>query len=59
MLGEVGVAGGVEGAGVGPCQPDALVELADGEQSGVAGELAGRGLNNERRPEEVEDLGPG
>ena len=30
----------VEGGGEGPRKPDALVELPDGEQTGVAGELA-------------------
>jgi RNA polymerase sigma-70 factor (ECF subfamily) len=37
---EVRVAGIVEGAGKRPGQADALVELAGGEQPGVAGELA-------------------
>jgi hypothetical protein len=36
-----------------------LVELAGGEQPGVAGELARRRLDDERRAEEVQDLGPG
>jgi hypothetical protein len=40
VLSEVGVAGVIEGFGKGPGEPDALVELADGEQPGVAGELA-------------------
>jgi hypothetical protein len=31
VLGEVGVAGVVEGVGEGPGEPDALVELADGK----------------------------
>ena len=34
-------AGTVHGLGEGAGEPDALVELAGGEQSGVAGELAG------------------
>jgi hypothetical protein len=59
VLGEVGIAGVVEGSGECLREPDALVELADGEQSGVAGELARRRLDDERRAEEVEDLGPG
>src|SRR6266545_4477325 len=37
VFGEVGV---VEGVGEGPGEPDALIRLADGEQAGVAGELA-------------------
>jgi hypothetical protein len=59
VLGEVGVAGVVEGVGEGMGEPDALVELADGEQSRIAGELAGRRLDDERYAEEVQDLGPG
>jgi hypothetical protein len=39
VLGEVGVAGVVQGPGDCPGQADALVELADGEQPGVTGEL--------------------
>jgi hypothetical protein len=39
VLREAGGAEIVHGLGVGPPQPDAFVELADGEQSGVAGEL--------------------
>src|SRR5262245_64004333 len=59
VLGQAGVAGVVEGVGEGPGEADALVELADGEQPGVAGELARRRLNDERCAEEVQDLGPG
>ena len=59
VLPEVRVAGVVEGFGEGSRQPDALVELADGEQAGVAGELTRRRLDDERRAEEVQDLGPG
>ena len=33
--------------------------VADGQQSGLAGELPGRGLDDERRAEEVQDLGLG
>jgi hypothetical protein len=40
VLGEVGGAGVLQGAGVGSGEPEALIELADGEQPGVAGELA-------------------
>jgi hypothetical protein len=39
---QVGIAGVIEGAREAPGQPDALVELAEGEQPGVAGELARR-----------------
>jgi hypothetical protein len=59
VLGQVGVTGVIQGLGKGPGQADALVKLADGEQSGVAGELARRRLDDEWRAEEVEDLGPG
>jgi hypothetical protein len=40
VFGEVGVAGVVQGIREGPGEADALVELADREQPGVAGELA-------------------
>jgi hypothetical protein len=59
VLGKVEVAGIVEGGGEGPGQPDALVELVDGEQPGVAGELARRRLDHQRRAEKVQDLWPG
>jgi hypothetical protein len=59
VLGEVGVVRVVEGLGEGSGKPDALIELADGEQPGVAGELAWCGLDDERGAEEVEDLWPG
>jgi hypothetical protein len=59
MLGEVGVAGVVQGLGEGPGEPDVLVELADREQPGIAGELARRRFDDERRAEEVQDLGRG
>jgi hypothetical protein len=36
---EVKVAGVIERVGEGPGQANALVELADGEQPGVAGQL--------------------
>ncbi len=58
VLGQVGIAGVVQGPGEDSGQPDALVELPDGEQAGIAGQLAGRQLDDERRAEEVEDLGP-
>ena len=40
VLGQVRVAGVVEAVGEGPGEADALVELADGKQPCVAGELA-------------------
>src|SRR5262249_17766189 len=58
VLGQVGVAGVVWGGGVGTGEPDALVELADGEQSGVAGQLALGRLDDERRAKKIEDLWP-
>jgi hypothetical protein len=45
-----------EGIGEGPGQADALVELADGQQPGVAGELTPRRLDHERGGEEIKDL---
>jgi hypothetical protein len=48
VFGESGVAGVVEGLGDGPGQADTLVERADGEQSGVAGEPAWRPLDDKR-----------
>jgi hypothetical protein len=59
VLGEVGVTGVIERLGKRPGEPDALVELADGQQPGVAGQLTRRRLDDERRVEEVKDLGPG
>jgi hypothetical protein len=59
VVGQVRVAGVIEGLSKGPGQADALVELADGEQSGVTGELARRRLDNDRRAEVVQDLWPG
>jgi hypothetical protein len=41
VLGQIRVAGVVQGVREGPGEPDALIELADGQQAGVAGELAG------------------
>jgi hypothetical protein len=38
--------------------PVFTVCLADGEQPGATGELARRRLNDQRRAEEVQDLGP-
>jgi hypothetical protein len=59
VLGEVGVPGVIEGLGKRPGQPEALVERVDGEQPGVAGELARRRLDEEGRAGEVEDFGSG
>jgi hypothetical protein len=50
VLCEVRVAGVIEGFGKGPRQADALVELADGEQPGITGELTLGWLDDERRP---------
>jgi hypothetical protein len=47
---------GVEGKGVGPGEPDALVELADGELSGVPGQLAPGRPDHERHAEEIKDF---
>jgi hypothetical protein len=58
VLREVGVPGVIECFGKGPGQSDALVELADGEQPRIAGQLTGRQLDDERRAEETEDLWP-
>src|SRR5262249_49188185 len=59
VLCAVGVAKAVEGSGEGLSKPDVLVELADGPQPGVAGELARRRLEDQRRAEKVQELGPG
>jgi hypothetical protein len=59
VLAEVRIAGVVEGVGEGPGEANALVELADGKQSGVAGELPRQRLDDERSAEKIEDLGPG
>src|SRR5262249_37694014 len=59
MLDERGGAGVIEGIGEGLRESDALIELADREQPGIAGELTGRRLDDERGAEEVERLGPG
>ena len=58
VLREVAIAKVVEGAGKGSGKPDVLVELANGEQPGIAGELACGRLDHERRAEEIEALGP-
>jgi hypothetical protein len=48
VLGAVGVAEVVDRPDKDTSEPDALVEIADGEQPVVAGELPGRRLNHER-----------
>jgi hypothetical protein len=40
-------------------ESDALIELADREEPGTAGELTGQRLDDERGAKEVESLGPG
>jgi hypothetical protein len=52
VLCAVGVAKVVEGVGGGFWESHALVEPADGEQSGIAGELPPRRLDYERHAEE-------
>jgi hypothetical protein len=59
VFGQVGVTRVVEGVGEGPGEPNALVKLADGQQAGVAGELALGWLDDEGPAEEVQDLRPG
>jgi hypothetical protein len=59
VLGEIGVARVIQRLGEGQGEPDALVELAEGEQPGVAGELALGWLDDEWGPEEIKDLRPG
>jgi hypothetical protein len=41
VLSKVRVAGVIESLGKSPRQADALIELADGQQAGIAGQLAG------------------
>lgn len=59
VLGEIGVAGVVEDGGEGLDEPNAPIELANGQQPGIAGRLARGRLHDQRRAEEVEDLLPG
>ena len=59
VLREVGVAGVIKGRGESPHEGDLLIELADGEQSGVAGQLALERLDDRWRAEETEDFWPG
>jgi hypothetical protein len=51
-------AGIIERASEGPGESDALVKLADRQQSGVAGKLAWRRFDHERNSEELQDLRP-
>jgi hypothetical protein len=46
----------IKGFGKRPGQTDAVVELADSQQPGVAGELTGRRFDDQRGAEKVEDL---
>ena len=59
VLGEGGVAGIIEGVGEGSAEFDVLVELADGQQPGVAGELALGRLDDQKRAEKIEGMWPG
>ena len=43
---------------MGAGQANAMIELADGQQPGVASELARRRLDHERSADEVEDMWP-
>jgi hypothetical protein len=52
VLGKVRVAGIIECLGKSLGQADVLIKLADGKQSGIAGELARRRLDHQRRAEE-------
>jgi hypothetical protein len=49
----------VESFGEGPGESDALVKRAEGKEPGVPGYLAGRGFDDGRRAEEIDDMGPG
>jgi hypothetical protein len=59
VLGKMRVAGVTECLGKRAGQADALIELADRQQSGISGELPRRRLDHERCAEKVEALGPG
>jgi len=58
VLRALAVAGVIEGIGACPCQPDAFVELEDGQQPRVAGAVTRRRLDHERGAEEVKDWWP-
>ena len=53
VLGKVRVAGIIERLGKSPGQADAVIELADGQQSGITGELARRWLDHQLSAEEA------
>jgi HKD family nuclease/diadenosine tetraphosphate (Ap4A) HIT family hydrolase len=57
VLGEVRVPGVVERLGKRPGEPDALVELADGQLPGVAGQLARRRLDGKGVPKKSRTWG--
>ena len=52
MLGAIWVTGVIERLGKSLDQADVRIELADGNQSSIAGELARRRLDHQRRAEE-------
>jgi hypothetical protein len=58
VLGAIWVTGIIERLGKSPGQTDARIELADGQQSGVAGKLTLGRLDGERRAKKIEDLWP-
>jgi hypothetical protein len=58
VLGQVGVAGVVQGASVGPGEPNALVELADGEHTVIILHMFMYRVDDERRAEKIQALGP-
>ena len=59
VLGAVGIAGVIKCLGKSPGQADVLIELADGKQSGIAGELAVRWLQDDGSSEEIQVFLPG
>jgi hypothetical protein len=52
VLGKMRITGVIESIGKSPGQADALIERADGKQSGIAGELTWRRLDHQRCPDE-------
>jgi hypothetical protein len=52
LLGAVQVAGVIKYLGKSSGQADALIELTEGKQSSIAGELARRRLDHQQRAEE-------
>src|SRR5205807_475885 len=59
VLDEVGIAGVVEDVGEGLGESEALIELPEGEQAGIAGELSGGGFDEEGQVAEIEGGLPG